>query len=235
MQVAVISDLHLGHGDRADGFGHHDSEFLRFLSFLERNFERIVLLGDIWETLANERLGGHAASLSRARGAHAEIASRFERSNYTYIHGNHDLVAADVDSAPEEFLIDAHGTRVLFTHGHHHDVLFRKGRWLSELGVWMGGWIRRLRLSTLHDVLTHLDNNAGGVSDDHERCTFQRWAVAAAKARDADIVVTGHTHRATSAEHGNHVFMNSGSCAAGNYSFLSLDTAAGAYAVNSSW
>ena len=237
MQVAVISDLHLGHGDIADGFGHRDSDFLRFLYFLERNFERIVLLGDIWETLANERLGGHAASLRRARRAHPQLAARFERSNYTYIHGNHDIVAARVDSAPEEYLIDADGTRILFTHGHHHDYLarFRRGHLLSEFGVWMGGWIRRLRLSTLHDVLTHLDNNAGGVSDDHERCTFQRWAVAAAKARQADIVVTGHTHRATSAEHGDRVFMNSGSCADGNYTFLSLDTGAGAYAVNSSW
>ena len=31
MQLAVISDLHLGRGDRSDRFGHEDSEFLRFL------------------------------------------------------------------------------------------------------------------------------------------------------------------------------------------------------------
>ena len=45
MQIAVISDLHLGAGGAADGFGHDDGDFLRFLRFLERNFERIVLLG----------------------------------------------------------------------------------------------------------------------------------------------------------------------------------------------
>ena len=238
MQLAVISDLHLGHGDVADRFGHRDSDFLRFLHFLESNFERIVLLGDIWETLANRRLGGftsHVASLRRARRAHSEIAKRLERPEYSYVHGNHDLIAAQVDAAPEELVINADGTRLLFTHGHHHDMLFQRGRLLSEFGVWVGGWVRRFRLSRLHDVLTHLDDNAGGVSDDHKRCTFQRWAVTAAKARRADVVVTGHTHRATTAEHGDRVFMNSGSCADGKYTFLSLDTCRGAYALNSSW
>ena len=57
MEIAVISDLHLGTGGAADGFGHDDAEFLRFLSFLERNFERVILLGDIWETLQSRRLG----------------------------------------------------------------------------------------------------------------------------------------------------------------------------------
>ncbi len=46
-----ISDLHLGTGGAADGFGHEDGEFLKFLGFLEKNFEKVVLLGDIWETL----------------------------------------------------------------------------------------------------------------------------------------------------------------------------------------
>jgi len=47
MKLAVISDLHLGAGDLADGFCHDDGEFLRFLTFLENNFERVILLGDI--------------------------------------------------------------------------------------------------------------------------------------------------------------------------------------------
>ena len=72
-----ISDLHLGLGDRTDGFGHEDGAFLRFLRHLEANFERIVLLGDIWETLTGPRWGDAAASLSAARAAHPEIARRF--------------------------------------------------------------------------------------------------------------------------------------------------------------
>src|SRR6267154_2176348 len=78
MKLAVISDLHLGAGDLADGFGHDDGEFLRFLSFLENNFERVILLGDIWETLQSRRLGSVREELTLARLAHPEIAQRFE-------------------------------------------------------------------------------------------------------------------------------------------------------------
>jgi UDP-2,3-diacylglucosamine pyrophosphatase LpxH len=55
VNIAVISDLHLGNEDGVDSFGHLDSEFLRFLAFLENNFERVVLLGDVWETLTARR------------------------------------------------------------------------------------------------------------------------------------------------------------------------------------
>ena len=78
MKLAVISDLHLGAGDLADGFGHDDGDFLRFLTFLERNFERVILLGDIWETLQSRRLGSAREELLLARATHPEIARRFE-------------------------------------------------------------------------------------------------------------------------------------------------------------
>ena len=63
MEIAVISDLHLGTGGAADGFGHDDGEFLKFLSFLEKNFEKVVLLGDVWETLTGALPGDPAAEL----------------------------------------------------------------------------------------------------------------------------------------------------------------------------
>src|SRR6187399_117979 len=89
MKLAVISDLHLGAGDRADGFGHDDADFIRFLKFLEGNFERVILLGDIWETLQSRRLGSARQELELAQAAHPEIAKRFERPKYHYVHGNH--------------------------------------------------------------------------------------------------------------------------------------------------
>ena len=69
MKIAVISDLHLGRGDAADLFGHDDAEFLRFLDFLEGNFERIVLLGDIFETLTCPRPLAQRRELVAAREA----------------------------------------------------------------------------------------------------------------------------------------------------------------------
>src|SRR5690242_3497775 len=102
MQLAVISDLHLGPGDKSDLFQHEDGRFLEFLSFLESNFERIVLLGDIWETLTPEWPGDPEEALRRSRIAHPEIARRFQRPAYTYVHGNHDIVTGAVEGVPEE-------------------------------------------------------------------------------------------------------------------------------------
>jgi predicted phosphodiesterase len=234
MRIAVISDLHLGSGDAADQFGHKDDRFLRFLKFLEDNFERIVLLGDIWETLTPPVPVGPLQALRAARNAHPGIAERFEQRQYHYVHGNHDLIAHRALGAPEDLVFSDRGTRILFTHGHHHDLLIRRARWLSELGVWLGGWLLRWRMGWIHQAVDRLEMWLGGV-ENPRGCSFQRWAVSLAKAREADIVVTGHTHVSVRAQHTGALFLNSGSCSGGRFSFLALDTGAGSYDVHSSW
>lgn len=236
MDIAVISDLHLGTGGRADGFGHSDHEFERFLAFLERNFERVVLLGDIWETLTGALPGDPAHELRRARESHSAIARRFERSPYVYVHGNHDLIAGAVEGTPDEYVIEADGQRLLFTHGHQNDSLVQRRRWLSELGVWLGGWIRRLGGAAFYRLCAEIDERRAGHSgSDAATCPFQRWAIDLATSREVDVVVTGHTHVAARSEHGSRIFMNSGTCAEGKLSFLSLDTRAGRYGVHTSF
>jgi predicted phosphodiesterase len=231
MKLAVISDLHLGSGDLADGFGHDDQEFLRFLTFLERNFERVILLGDIWETLQSRRLGSAKEELALAQAAHPEIAKRFQTQPYHYIHGNHDIVAGLL-GVPDELAFEADGVRLLFTHGHQNDDLIRRRQWLTDLGVWLGGWIRRVGLGAFYRLCAKIDEARGGLSLDGSRCAFQRWAVEQAAQREFDVVVTGHTHLAARSEHGSRLFLNSGSCSEGQLSFLSIDTRRGDYAVN---
>jgi predicted phosphodiesterase len=235
MTIAVISDLHLGPGDRSDVFRHRDVRFLDFLDFLESNFERIVLLGDIWETLTPEWPRDARAALRKSREAHPEIARRFERPRYTYVHGNHDLIAEEVDGAPEELVVVDRGTRILFTHGHRQDPLIRRARGISEFGVWLGGWILRLGLDGVHKLFDALDRLRSGAALDPLRCPFQRWAVSLAEARSADVVVTGHTHVPLRTEHPGALFLNSGSCSGGRFSFLTLDVRAGAYVVHTTW
>ncbi len=235
MKIAVISDLHLGRGDRSDRFGHDDAEFLGFLDYLEGNFERIVLLGDIYETLQSPRPLAQVRELATVKAAHPEIAQRFERDAYRYIHGNHDLVASHVDSAPTELMLRIDGVRVLFTHGHLHDWMLRHAKWFSETGVWLGGWLLRWGLEPVIRFFDSFDNTMSGVRDNPHACSFQRWAVAMAHAREADVVVTGHTHKGVRAEHGDRLFLNSGSCSSGNLSFLSLDTGLGQYGIHHAW
>jgi predicted phosphodiesterase len=140
-----------------------------------------------------------------------------------------------VQATPDELIIDTGDTRILFTHGHQNDDLVQRRRWLSELGIWLGGWIRRLGLGALYRLLAEMDKNSGGASLDSTRCSFQKWAMDVAAEREFDVVVTGHTHLAANAEHGSRLFMNSGSCSEGELSFLSLDTRRAQYAVHTSF
>ncbi len=235
MQIAVISDLHLGAGGAADGFGHDDGEFLRFLRSLERNFERVVLLGDIWETLTGIVPGHPGDELKGARQHHREIAQRFQRSQYVYVHGNHDLVAGAVDGAPDELWMEADGVRLLFTHGHQNDPLIQRRRWVSELGIWLGGWIRRIGLEPLYRLFAALDERRGGLTPESAQSAFENWAMDIAVQREADVIITGHTHFAARAERGGRLFLNSGSCSEGKLSYLALDTARDRYGVNCSY
>ncbi len=231
MNIAVISDLHLGPGDASDGFGHSDADFLRFLKQLEADFERIVLLGDIWETLTSRWPYEPTVGLRLAREAHPALAGQFERRPYLYVHGNHDLVAASVSGAPEQVVMEADGVRLLFTHGHHHDWLIRRARWLSEWCVWFGAWVQRVGLSALYRLGYSMDlamsrPNAHPLSD-----SFQRWAFALAGRQRADVVITGHTHHAARTEYDSRLFLNSGCCTEGKFSYLAIDTKANVYNV----
>ena len=233
MQIAVISDLHLGKADSGDRFRHDEGAFLRFLDHLERNFERIVLLGDIWETLGSRRLGDYVAELGRAQAAHPEIANRFRNPRYTYVHGNHDLVASRVSGAPGELTWDVDGVRLFFTHGHLHDWVIRRVNWLAELGSWIGGVMLWLGQEAVFHVLDRW--YSGRPELDPSRCSFRRWALSMAEVRSADVVVTAHTHAPACETQGTRLFMNSGTCAYGRYSFLSLDTRAQSFLLHHSW
>ncbi len=224
MRIAVISDLHLGPGDASDSFGHQDAAFERFLHQLESDFERIVLLGDVWETLTSRRLYDPVEGLRRAREAHPSIARRLTKPQYVYVHGNHDLIAASVDRAPSEWVLEADGLRLLFTHGHHHDWLIRRARWLSEWLVWMGAWARRLGCEAVYRAGYWFDRCLSQPRDGSILDSFQSWALRLANDRAADVVVTGHTHVASSVSHQSRLYLNSGSCSEGHFSYLAVDT-----------
>ncbi len=224
MHIAVISDLHLGPGDASDAFGHQDTCFERFLDQLETDFERVVLLGDIWETLTSPRANDPEEGLRRAREAHPSMARRLAASKYVYVHGNHDLIAARVDGAASEWTLDVDGLRLLFTHGHHHDWLIRRCRWLSEWLVWLGAWTQRLGCEAIYHTGYCLDRWLTRPGNTPHLDSFQSWALKLARERSADVVITGHTHLACSASHRGRLFLNSGSCSQGHFSYLTLDT-----------
>ena len=227
MEIAVISDLHLGRGDRIDPFRGRDAELIRFLDHLERSFERIILLGDIFETLTGAGWGNQREEFAVCGAAHHAVARRFfERPAYTYLHGNHDWVAGPLVGAPAELELRMDGMRLLFLHGHPYDWIFRRARRTSEFLVCLGCHIQRLGLQRLHRLFAAADRAIRGASAAPARCRFQRWALAMAAARGCDAVITGHTHIGR-VDWRQRLYANSGACVEGPLEYLSLDTRAG--------
>lgn len=242
MKLAVISDLHLGNGTRSDQFGHDEAMFLRFLDHLEDNFERVVLLGDIYETLTT-RGSAQVDELARCKQAHARIAERFERPMYRYLHGNHDLVAGHVDNAPDALHLKVDNQRIVFMHGHQFDWVVNRARVVSEWCAWFAGWLARLGMKPVLKVAHTIErlivgggvDKGGDLSQLATEDRFRRAAMSFAEARGADIVVTGHTHEGIVAPSGDRLFLNSGACEGGRFSFLAMDTKAQHYTVETAW
>ncbi len=226
MTLAVVSDLHLGSGDALDRFGHDEARFLRFLDHLETHHERIVLLGDIFETLDGTTPDSSEERLRQAVAAHRAVVRRMLDPRYVWILGNHDAVTGPMLGARSEWLLDKDGVRLYFTHGHLGDPTYAKARVLAETAVWLGGWLRRLGWQALFRFFERLDVSLSGVQPEPEACPFRRWAVEEARRRSADVVVTGHSHEGGRSLHGSRWFLNSGTCSEGQTSFLSIDTRA---------
>lgn len=232
MQIAVLSDLHLGTGDRLDRFArrqpHIAPRFLRLLQHLERHVDLIVLLGDVFETLKGVRPGRADDQLKSTLASYPEIAKRaFGHRRYRLLFGNHDPVSARLLGATEELVIEDGDTRLLFFHGHQLDPLTAGRALLSKAGVFLGGWLERLGLHLTPEDHLATDGPAWRAAPGD----FERRAMAVAKTRGADVIVTGHTHRAVKSEHAEGLYLNSGTCVAGRRELLLLDTAAGLFEV----
>lgn len=231
MKVAVISDLHLGRGDKTDLFWHDDHEFVMFLKYLEHNFEKIVLLGDIYETLA-AKPWQQLKEIQIIREAHPEIVRRFSRPQYDFVVGNHDIVLLKHD-ALEELNLEADGVRLHFRHGHKFDWMFQHIPWLPELGVWLGFMFARWGFDWFYRVGDQIDQ---WFSSKDGPAPFERWAIdIIAPSQNADIIVTGHTHHGMMSRHDSRLFLNSGACYKGKVSWLAIDTKSDTYQHLGSW
>ncbi len=223
MRIAVVSDLHLAAEASVCRGGRSERALLQWLDLLAERHDRVVLLGDIWETLAPRRLGDGRAELERAAARWPGVMARISDPAFVYIHGNHDLVAAQVLNSPSEWRVCADGLRLWFTHGHQFDKFSSTAN--SERAFWAVGWVMRAGLRRLVERLDGVDQVLGGAHRLQARCQVQKRAVTAARAASVDLIVTGHTHLGGVFDHGDVQYLNSGTGAGGRRSCLSIDTA----------
>src|SRR5262249_23514814 len=138
-----------------------------------------------------------------------EIAERVTNDpRYQLVHGNHDFIAARALGAPEMFELEDRGTKLCFFHGHQLDPLTSSAAWLSRAAAWFGGMLEGIGFHvTPQDLMPARDAPL-----DKKRELFTQGALELGKKRGADIVITGHTHRAVRIEENGRLFMNSGTC-----------------------
>lgn len=228
MKIAVLSDLHLGAKDGLDRFARApdaESRLLAFIERLEAQADRVVLCGDIFETLRGAVPGPSRAALQAAMAAYPQITRRIQEDpRYVLIQGNHDTLTGELLGGVEFHREFEDGLNLLFLHGHQVDRLAKGQAPLSRLGIWAGGILERCHLPVTHHVDARRDGPNKPESKGHPT-QRERDVAALGKSMGADIVITGHTHRLAHHELDGVVYLNSGTCLSGRTEAIFIDTA----------
>lgn len=224
MRLAAISDLHVGVHPGRDGFGHAVGAFARWFDRLAAAHDRVVLVGDVWQTDHGAWPGSRASQLAAARRRAPELAARFDR--HIYVHGNHDAVARTSLGAPAERLLEVDGLRLLFTHGHQFDPVANGAQWLADVGTYATGSLRRVGLARLARWFEDRDIAIKHARFGGAHGPYARGAHSLAQRRRADVVVLGHTHAAELHAEEAAIYVNCGTCSDARREWVSIDTAA---------
>ena len=154
------------------------------------------------------------------------LCERLRGPQYHYIHGNHDAVAGPELGAPETLEISADGYRVLFIHGHQFDPVFQRARAAAQAATWFTGRLRRAGLRPLAQWFEGRDVAIKHRRFGHIDGPYARAARALLREHAADLVVMGHTHVPHLHRLPEGQVVNTGSCARGRRTHVTIDTAA---------
>lgn len=228
MRIAALSDFHVGPFGYTDEFHHEERRFLEYLTELEASHDRIVLVGDIWQTEHGLLPGRRAAArqLARARRRMPALAERLAGPKYLYVHGNHDAVARGELGAVETLRLAADGFVAVFVHGHQFDPVFRRAYAAARAATWVTGRLRRVGLRPLAQWFEGRDIAIKHRRFGHAAGPYAEAARGLLRAHAADVVVMGHTHVPHLHALPEGQVVNTGSCSRGRRMHVSIDTAA---------
>jgi predicted phosphodiesterase len=221
MRIATFGDLHLGHTPVLDKFRGKEEDLLRFDDHLSSTHDRIILMGDIYQTDYGVYPGSRSDVLEAILKRYSRIFRRWESPHYESVFGNHDMITQKLLGTSKQISINKDGWRIWLIHGHQFDPFIRKKGQLPFFGTWLIGGIRRKGLGRLADFLE------GPLYDVGQRI-FQRLDMAARKAlinEKYNIIVMGHSHQMTCLPIEKGIYVNSGACSCDFMRYVSIDTA----------
>ncbi len=181
----VISDLHLG-ADICQAKAVRD-----FLDSIERKTAKLILNGDVFDSLDFRRLKKHHW------GVLSKIRSLSDRIEVVWIHGNHDgssEIVSHLLGIPvmDQYVLTSADKQFLVLHGHVFDQFIVDYPLLTSLGDYLYRQLQRLDSS--HTWARVAKRN----SKQYLRCKekIKRDAVEYSTKSGYDGVICGHVHSA---------------------------------------
>ena len=202
VDTIIISDVHLGSPV---------SRSKQLIEMLETfKFNRLILLGDIFDDLNFKRLSGtHWKFLSYLR----KISNPEKNIEIVWVEGNHDEGLSDIISviigipAFTEFQWENEGKNILAIHGHQWDRFLNENVLISKIAASVYLGIQRFG-KTKQRISRFVKRRS------------KRWlrlsgkvasgAIDYAKNKNADVVICGHTHHIYEKEDKGVKYYNSG-------------------------
>jgi len=221
MRIATFGDLHLGHRAVVDKFLGKEELLLRLDDHLSRTHDRVILMGDIYQTDYGSYPGSRTEVLEAILKRYSRIVSRWRSSFYCSLFGNHDLITQKFLGSVKQMRLIKDNWRIWLTHGHQFDPFIGEKRRLPFFVTWMIGRLRRLGLNRQVDFLE-------GPFYDWGQRFFKALELAAVKALHHgknDVIVMGHSHQMACLPISQGVYVNSGACIPDSLRYVSIDTA----------
>jgi len=234
MQIAVLSDIHLGVKDELDQFYRNDGaeEQLNYLlSYLENQVDKIVLLGDIFETLRGRQYSKQKRLVKILEAYPVLTANIIENPKYELIQGNHDFITGKLLNAQESLILNEDNVKMAFFHGHQVDGIVEDfwTRNFEKIGVWLGGWCERFGLDITKSG--NLRSKFKALNNEWKVGAFEKACATLGNSMGCDIVVTGHSHHPMKVEIDDTLFLNSGTRVAARQDLIIIDTNSKQYEV----
>jgi UDP-2,3-diacylglucosamine pyrophosphatase LpxH len=195
-KYALLSDLHLGNGGKADDFTDNETALVNALDYYLENAFRLILLGDIEELWQFDL----DAIQKRYDEKVYKQMRKFSIGQVTRIFGNHDyewggyvdpILGNTVSNvAPEAVKLKGNNgvVRFLLVHGHQGSIESDKYSWISRFGVRLFSFVEPF--AKLIGVYTTTTATKSQITKDYERTRYQ-WAK-----ENQIILICGHSHRA---------------------------------------
>ncbi|WP_320052881.1 metallophosphoesterase [uncultured Acetobacteroides sp.] len=221
MNVLVISDLHLGNGDRFGTFEWSNADFIAMLKQVVESYriDQVVLNGDILELYKYRFRDAYLKN--------KELMRYFKSIKPIVIKGNHDFISPI--GVFHHTIVNAQGKKIYFEHGHDADFLngTRIGR---AIGFGLHLLLKRLiGIRWVEDVYFSTIEGLEDINRIPRKYNTYKYLKHALKLlRSYDVVVLGHTHKVESHNtyylNSKKQYCNTGSCTLGRFQGVVLDT-----------